>query len=171
MKKEEDGAPERRVRPVDPALTTGNDSAGFGPTFRTRLTYLMNGNSALQRPVNIQELADEIGISRPAVRKYLRPSDHREITIPSALIVCRIAHFFRTSPNFLLGFDEDVPEAEKMSAESDSYSALGLNQAAVDRLKALRERAAKDAQAAALLKLLNRMICSYADEAEKMSQL
>lgn len=168
MNKEEDGAPERRVRPVEPTLSTDNDSAGFGPTFRTRLTYLMNGNSALQRPVNIQELADEIGVSRPAIRKYLRPSDRREITVPSALIVCRIAHFFRTSPNFLLGFDAEVPEAEKMSAESDSYSALGLSQATVDRLKALRERAAKDPQAAALLKLLNRMICSYADEAGKL---
>lgn len=169
MKKEEDGAPERRARPVEPTLTAGNDSTGFGPTFRMRLTYLMNGNSALQRPINIQELADEIGVSRPAVRKYLRPSDHREITVPSALIVCRIAHFFRTSPNFLLGFDEAVPEEEKMSAESDSYSALGLSQAAVDRLKALRERAATNQQAAALLKVLDRMICSYADEVGKLN--
>lgn len=170
MKKEEGDASERRVRPVEPTLAANNDSAGFGPVFRTRLTYLMNGNSALQRPINIQELADEIGISRPAVRKYLRPSDRREITVPSALVVCRIARFFRTSPNFLLGFDEEVPEEEKMSAESDSYNALGLSQAAVDRLKTLRGRAAQDPQAAALLRLLDRVICSYTDEAEKLYQ-
>lgn len=170
MKKEEGDIPTRRVRPVAPALGTDDDPSGFSPVFRARLTYLMNGNSALQRPINIQELADEIGISRPAVRKYLRPSDRRELTVPSALVVCRIARFFRTSPNFLLGFDEEVPEEEKMSAESDSYNALGLSQTAVDRLKALRGRAAQDPQAAALLRLLDRMICSYADEAEKLYQ-
>ena len=160
MKKEEDDAPVRRVRPVEPALSDEHDLNGFGPVFRARLTYLMNGNSALRRPI--------IGISRPAVRKYLRPSDRKEITVPSALIVCRIARFFHTSPNFLLGFDEDVSEDEKMSAESDSYSALGLSQAAIDRLKAMRSRAAKDPQMAAQLKLLDRVICSYADEAGKL---
>lgn len=170
MNKEEGDASERRVRPIEPTLAANNDSAGFSPVFRTRLAYLMNGNSALQRPINIQELADEIGISRPAVRKYLRPSDRREITVPSALVVCRIARFFRTSPNFLLGFDEEVPEVEKMSAESDSYSALGLSQAAVDRLKALRACAAKEPQAATFLKLLDRMICSYTDEVKKLSE-
>lgn len=168
MKKEEDDAPVRRVRPVEPALSDERDLNGFGPVFRARLTYLMNGNSALRRPINTQELADEIGISRPAVRKYLRPSDRKEITVPSALIVCRIARFFHTSPNFLLGFDEEAPEEEKMSAESDSYSALGLSQAAIDRLKAMRSRAAKDPQMAAQLKLLDRVICSYADEAGKL---
>ena len=55
-----------------------------------------------------------------------------------------------------------------MSAESDSYSALGLSQAAIDRLKAMRSRAAKDPQMAAQLKLLDRVICSYADEAGKL---
>lgn len=168
MKQAESDAPARRVRPVEPALSTETEPGGFGSVFRTRLAYLMNGNSVLQRSINIQELADEIGISRPAVRKYLKPSDHREITVPSALVVCRIARFFHTSPNFLLGFDEQVPDEDKMSAESDSYSALGLSQASVERLKALRERAGNDPQAAALLKLLDRLICSYASEAEKL---
>lgn len=50
-----------------------NDEAagGFGSVFRDRLTYLMNGNNVYGKPVNTQELADEINISRPAVRKYL----------------------------------------------------------------------------------------------------
>lgn len=168
MKKEEGDAPARRVRPVEPALSADNETGGFGPVFRTRLAYLMNGNSALRRPINIQELADEIGISRPAVRKYLKPSDRREITVPSALVVCRIARFFHTSPNFLLGFDEQVPDEDKMSAESDSYHALGLSQAAVDRLKALRAQAAEDEKAATLLTLLDRLICSYTDEVGKL---
>ena len=48
-----------------------NDEAagGFGSVFRDRLTYLMNGNNVYGKPVNTQELADEIDISRPAVRK------------------------------------------------------------------------------------------------------
>lgn len=168
MKDETHEVPARRVRPVEQELSGEKQDGGFGPVFRTRLTYLMNGNSALGRPINIQELADEIGISRPAVRKYLRPSERREVTVPSALIVCRIARFFRTSPNFLLGFDADDPEAERMSAESDSYSALGLSQAALDKLKALRQRAADEPQSAAQLRLLDKVICAYADEAAKL---
>ena len=40
-----------------------NDEAagGFGSVFRDRLTYLMNGNNALGKAVNIQELADAVG--------------------------------------------------------------------------------------------------------------
>lgn len=66
-----------------------NDEAagGFGSVFRDRLTYLMNGNNVYGKPVNTQELADEIDISRPAVRKYLKPNDRREVTVPSALVV------------------------------------------------------------------------------------
>ena len=81
-----------------------NDEAagGFGSVFRDRLTYLMNGNNVYGKPVNTQELADEIDISRPAVRKYLKPNDRREVTVPSALVVSRIARYFRTTPNFQL---------------------------------------------------------------------
>ena len=72
-----------------------NDEAagGFGSVFRDRLTYLMNGNNVYGKPVNTQELADEIDISRPAVRKYLKPNDRREVTVPSALVVSRIARY------------------------------------------------------------------------------
>ena len=89
-----------------------NDEAagGFGSVFRDRLTYLMNGNK-----IKTQERADEIDISRPAVRKYLKPNDRREVTVPSALVVSRIARYFRTTPNFLLGFDEaaDSEDAQR----------------------------------------------------------
>ena len=103
-----------------------NDEAagGFGNVFRDRLTYLMNGNNVYGKPVNTQELADEIDISRPAVRKYLKPNDRREVTVPSALVVSRIARYFRTTPNFLLGFDEAADDADAQRAgESDVYSA------------------------------------------------
>ena len=60
-------------------------ASGFGNVFRDRLTYLMNGNNVYGKPVNTQELADEIDISRPAVRKYIKPNDRREVTVPSAL--------------------------------------------------------------------------------------
>ena len=66
-------------------------ASGFGNVFRDRLTYLMNGNNVYGKPVNTQELADEIDISRPAVRKYIKPNDRREVTVPSALVVSRIA--------------------------------------------------------------------------------
>ena len=103
-------------------------SGGFGNVFRDRLTYLMNGNNVYGKPVNTQELADEIDISRPAVRKYLKPNDRREVTVPSALVVSRIARYFRTTPNFLLGFDEAADDADAQRAgESDVYSALGLS--------------------------------------------
>lgn len=68
-------------------------ASGFGNVFRDRLTYLMNGNNVYGKPVNTQELADEIDISRPAVRKYIKPNDRREATVPSALVVSRIARF------------------------------------------------------------------------------
>lgn len=68
-------------------------ASGFGNVFRDRLTYLMNGNNVYGKPVNTQELADEIDISRPAVRKYIKPNDRREVTVPSALVVSRIARF------------------------------------------------------------------------------
>ena len=42
-------------------------------------------------------LTDEIDISRPAVRKYIKPNDRREVTVPSALVVSRIARFFHTA--------------------------------------------------------------------------
>ena len=58
-------------------------ASGFGNVFRDRLTYLMNGNNVYGKPVNTQELADEIDISRPAVRKYIKPNDRREVTVPS----------------------------------------------------------------------------------------
>ena len=95
-----------------------NDEAagGFGSVFRDRLTYLMNDNNVYGKPVNTQELADEIDISRPAVRKYLKPNDRREVTVPSALVVSRIARYFRTTPNFLLGFDEAADDADAQRA-------------------------------------------------------
>ena len=138
-----------------------NDEAagGFGSVFRDRLTYLMNGNNVYGKPVNTQELADEINISRPAVRKYLKPNDRREVTVPSALVVSRIARYFRTTPNFLLGFDE---------AADDVYSSLGLSQEAIDGLHRLHAQAVTDPKAADLQRLLDKLICSYAHEADKL---
>ena len=143
-----------------------NDEAagGFGSVFRDRLTYLMNGNNVYGKPVNTQELADEINISRPAVRKYLKPNDRREVTVPSALVVSRIARYFRTTPNFLLGFDEAADDADaKRAGESDVYSSLGLSQEAIDGLQAVT-----DPKAADLQRLLDKLICSYAHEADKL---
>lgn len=120
-----------------------NDEAagGFGSVFRDRLTYLMNGNNVYGKPVNTQELADEIDISRPAVRKYLKPNDRREVTVPSALVVSRIARYFRTTPNFLLGFDEAADDADAQRAgESDVYSSLGLSQEAINGCTACMRR-------------------------------
>ena len=137
--------------------------------FRDRLTYLMNGNNVYGKPVNTQELADEIDISRPAVRKYLKPNDRREVTVPSALVVSRIARYFRTTPNFLLGFDEAADDADAQRAgESDVYSALGLSQEAIDGLHRLHAQAVTDPKAADLQRLLDRLICSYAHEADKL---
>ena len=113
-----------------------NDEAagGFGSVFRDRLTYLMNGNNVYGKPVNTQELADEIAISRPAVRKYLKPND---------------------------------ADAQR-AGESDVYSSLGLSQEAIDGLHRLHAQAVTDPKAAELQRLLDKLICSYAHEADKL---
>lgn len=144
-------------------------TSGFGNVFRDRLTYLMNGNNVYGKPVNTQELADEIDISRPAVRKYIKPNDRREVTVPSALVVSRIARFFHTTPNFLLGFDAEIgSEDAQRAGESDVYNALGLSQEAIDGLHRLRAQAVTESRAAELLRLLDKLICSYTHETDKL---
>ena len=89
--------------------------------------------------------------------------------MPSALVVSRIARYFRTTPNFLLGFDEAADDADAQRAgESDVYSALGLSQEAIDGLHRLHAQAVTDPKAADLQRLLDRLICSYAHEADKL---
>ena len=120
-------------------------ASGFGNVFRDRLTYLMNGNNVYGKPVNTQELADEIDISRPAVR------------------------FFHTTPNFLLGFDTEIgSEDAQRAGESDVYNALGLSQEAIDGLHRLRAQAVTEPRAAELLRLLDKLICSYTRETDKL---
>ena len=109
------------------------------------------------------------GVSRPAIRKYLRPKEHGEPTTPSAATVCRIARYFRTTPNFLLGFDEAADSEDVQRAgESDVYSSLGLSQEAIDGLHRLHAQAVTDPKAAELQRLLDKLICSYAHEADKL---
>ena len=138
-------------------------------TFRKRLAYLMNGNNRQGKSVNIQELADAVGVSRPAIRKYLKPKG--AATTPGAATVCEIARYFETTPDFLLGFDTPDSDAGRMALESEYFNALGLNQRTIDRLRALREKQADEksaAEAAALLAMLDRLICSFADDALAM---
>ena len=103
------------------------------------------------------------------MRKYIKPNDRREVTVPSALVVSRIARYFRTTPNFLLGFDEaaDSEDAQR-AGESDVYSSLGLSQEAIDGLHRLHAQAVTDPKAAELQRLLDKLICSYAHEADKL---
>ena len=162
---------QRRERALDAAGTfvPGGGEETINDAFRKRLAYLMNGNNALGKAVNIQELADAVGVSRPAIRKYLKPKGSP--TTPGADTVCAIARFFGTTPDFLLGFDAPDTEASRMALESEYFNALGLNQRTIDRLRALRERQADErvsARAAALLAMLDRLICGFADDAEKL---
>ena len=75
--KAKESAPKRRERPIDAkdVFVPGADSgeASMNDLFRMRLAYLMNGNNSQGKSVNIQELADAVGVSRPAIRKYLKP--------------------------------------------------------------------------------------------------
>ena len=138
--------------------------------FRMRLAYLMNGNNAQGKAVNIQELADAVGVSRPAIRKYLKPKGGAATT-PSAATVCAIARYFGTTPDFLLGFDTPDTEAGRRALESDYYNALGLNQRTIDRLRSLREKRADERlseRAAALMAMLDRLICDFAEGAEEL---
>ena len=166
--------PRRRERPISASevFVAADGEESMNDAFRKRLTYLMNGNNALGKAVNIQELADAVGVSRPAIRKYLKPKGAP--TTPSAATVCAIARYFGTTPDFLLGFDEPDTDASRKAMESDYYNALGLNQRTIDRLRALREKQADDHvsdKAAALLAMLDRIICDFAEDAEKLLQI
>ncbi len=103
------------------------------------------------------------------MRKYIKPNDRREVTVPSALVVSRIARFFHTTPNFLLGFDTEIgSEDAQRAGESDVYNALGLSQEAIDGLHRLRAQAVTEPRAAELLRLLDKLICSYTHETDKL---
>ncbi len=163
----------RRERPIEAAEVFVPGEGSMNDVFRKRLAYLMNGNNAQGKAVNIQELADAVGVSRPAIRKYLKPKGGAPTT-PSAATVCAIARFFGTTPDFLLGFDDPDTEAGRRALESDYYNALGLNQKTIDRLRALRERQADEKlseRAAALMAMLDRQICALAAEAEALLEL
>lgn len=160
---------ERVLEATDTFVPTGGEET-MNDVFRKRLAYLMNGNGAQGRSVNIQELADAVGVSRPAIRKYLKPKGGAPTT-PSASTVCEIARFFGTTPDFLLGFDTPDTEAARMALESDYYNALGLNQRTIDALRALRGKQGDEhvsARAAALLSMLDKIICDFAEDAEKL---
>lgn len=159
----------RRERPIEASEVFVAAEESSNDIFRKRLTYLMNGNNPQGKAVNIQELADAVGVSRPAIRKYLKPKGAP--TTPSAATVCAIARFFGTTPDFLLGFDTPDTEAARKALESDYYNALGLNQRTIDRLRSLREKRADERlgeRAAALMAMLDRIICDFAEDAEAL---
>lgn len=166
--------PRRRERPISASevFVAADGEESMNDAFRKRLTYLMNGNNALGKAVNIQELADAVGVSRPAIRKYLKPKGAP--TTPSAATVCAIARYFGTTPDFLLGFDTPDTEAARKALESDYYNALGLNQRTIDLLRALRERQADERTAeaaAALLGMLDRQMAAFAEDALRLLEL
>ena len=159
----------RRERPIEASEVFVAAEESANDVFRKRLTYLMNGNNPQGKAVNIQELADAVGVSRPAIRKYLKPKGAP--TTPSAATVCAIARFFGTTPDFLLGFDTPDTEAARKALESDYYNALGLNQRTIDLLRELRERQADErrgAAAAALMSMLDRQAAAFAEDALRL---
>ena len=159
----------RRERPIEASEVFVAAEESANDVFRKRLTYLMNGNNPQGKAVNIQELADAVGVSRPAIRKYLKPKGAP--TTPSAATVCAIARFFGTTPDFLLGFDTPDTEATRKAVESDYYNALGLNQRTIDLLRALRERQADErrgAAAAALMSMLDKQAAAFAEDALRL---
>ncbi len=163
--------PRRRERPINASevFVAAEGEESMNDAFRKRLTYLMNGNNVQGKAVNIQELADAVGVSRPAIRKYLKPKGAP--TTPSAATVCAIARYFGTTPDFLLGFDTPDTEAARRALESDYYNALGLNQRTIDLLRALRERQADERTAeaaAALLGMLDRQTAAFAEDALRL---
>ena len=159
----------RRERPIEASEVFVAAEESANDVFRKRLTYLMNGNNPQGKAVNIQELADAVGVSRPAIRKYHKPKGAP--TTPSAATVCAIARFFGTTPDFLLGFDTPDTEAARKALESDYYNALGLNQRTIDLLRALRERQADErrgAAAAALMSMLDKQAAAFAEDALRL---
>ena len=159
----------RRERPIEASEVFVAAEESSNDIFRKRLTYLMNGDNPQGKAVNIQELADAVGVSRPAIRKYLKPKGAP--TTPSAATVCAIARFFGTTPDFLLGFDTPDTEAARKALESDYYNALGLNQRTIALLRARRERQADErrgAAAAALMSMLDKQAAAFAEDALRL---
>jgi len=170
---EEKEGKKRRSRPIDASETyiPKDFEDEVLSLLRKRLLYLMAGNNSMKKTVNIQELADAVGISRPAVRKYVKPDDHGKQTSPSALTVAKVAQYFETTPDFLLGFDEPDEKAGQMAAESELYNRLGLNSSTLEKICTLRSmRSDKKCgeKAGELLSMLDRQISCFAEDALKM---
>ena len=67
------------------------------------------------------------------------------------------------------GFDTEIgSEDAQRAGESDVYNALGLSQEAIDGLHRLRAQAVTEPRAAELLRLLDKLICSYTHETDKL---
>ena len=98
-------------------------ASGFGNVFRDRLTYLMNGNNVYGKPVNTQELADEIDISRPAVRKYIKPNDRREVTVGGSPIALTAREFDVLA--LLMAHAGTVLTRERIAHEALGYEYVG----------------------------------------------
>ena len=89
--KTKEAAPRRRERPIDAkdVFVPGADSgeASMNDLFRMRLAYLMNGNNSQGKSVNIQELADAVGVSRQTINA-IEKGDYNP-TIRLCLAICK----------------------------------------------------------------------------------
>ena len=89
--KAKEPAPKRRERPIDAkdVFVPGADSgeASMNDLFRMRLAYLMNGNNSQGKSVNIQELADAVGVSRQTINA-IEKGDYNP-TIRLCLAICK----------------------------------------------------------------------------------
>lgn len=96
--------------------------------FSTRLKHLMNGENPYGKIVNIQELAQGIGMTRQGINKYLNiGSDNSDIAIPSIVVLMKISDFFGVSPNYLLGYDSNIKEETKLKVKMEVIHESGLN--------------------------------------------
>ena len=123
--KTKEAAPRRRERPIDAkdVFVPGSESgeAGMNDAITTH-----NPSTMLKMHENVyvvidQELADAVGVSRPAIRKYLKPKGGAATT-PSAATVCAIARYFGTTPDFLLGFDTPDTEAGRRATTTTPWA-------------------------------------------------
>ena len=131
----------------------------------SRLESLMGGDNFFEAPKNIQEIATGTGISRAAIRKYtICTKGGSDSAVPSAVALCKIADYFKVSPNYLLGYSGEN-EAEAALREADFVMQLcGLRRETVKKLIELKERAGENSSTDTALKTLDSVLYAAACE-------
>ena len=107
--------------------------------FSAKLESLMNGENPYNKVVNVQELAEGIGMTRQAITKYLNlGTNNPNSAVPSILVLKKIAHFFGVTPNYLLAVEADLSADSKLQMTEELLAQTGIERKTFEKLCALK---------------------------------